>query len=369
MSKKRDYYEVLGVARDVSAADIKASYRKLAVKYHPDRNPGDREAEEKFKEASEAYAVLSDAEKRARYDRFGHQEGAQGFGGFDPSAFGDFGDILGDLFGFGGGGRRGAGSQGIPGSDLRYDLELSFVDAAFGKKVRLSFNRLERCETCKATGSADGQLKTCQTCGGQGRVRYTQGFFSVARTCPECQGLGKKVTNPCKSCHGEGRQPRQREMEVTIPPGVDDGMRLRLRGEGEHGLRGGPSGDLEVAISVEPHERWKRDGADVHEVMSLGYPQLVLGTTIEIETLHGKESLRIPSGTEPGRELRLRHKGAPNLNSERRGDHVCHIMLEMPRTKDLSEEQLALLRRLAELDSQDVAESSSFRDKVKSLFN
>lgn len=369
MSKKRDYYEVLGVAKDASSADIKSAYRKLAVKYHPDRNPDNREAEEKFKEASEAYAVLSDNEKRARYDRFGHQEGPQGFGGFDPSSFGDFADILGDLFGFGGmgGGRRGGG--GIPGADLRYDVDLSFEEAAFGKKVRLEYNRLEGCETCRATGSADGQLKTCGTCGGHGRVRYQQGFFSVARTCPDCNGMGRKVTNPCKACNGAGRVPKKRELEVSIPAGVDDGMRLRLRGEGEHGLRGGPSGDLEVALSVTPHARWKRDGADVHELLTLGYPQLVIGTSLEIETLHGKETLRIPAGTEPGHELRLRHKGAPSLNSDRRGDHVCHIALGVPKAKDLSDEHVKLLRRLAELDEQSVAEHGSVFEKVKNLFH
>lgn len=367
MSKKRDYYEVLGIARDAGAAEIKSAYRKLAVKYHPDRNPNDREAEEKFKEASEAYAVLAEPDKRARYDRFGHESGQQGFGGFDPSAFGDFADILGDLFGMGG--RRGGGGGGMAGSDLRYDVELTFEEAAFGKKVHIEYNRLEACDTCRGSGSADSQLKTCGTCGGHGRVRYQQGFFSVARTCPDCNGLGEKVTNPCKACNGAGRLPKKREKEVSIPAGVDDGMRLRLRGEGEHGLRGGPPGDLEVALFVAPHPRWKRDGADVHEILTLGYPQLVIGTTLEIETLHGKESLKIPAGTEPGHELRLRHKGAANLNSERRGDHVCHVSLGVPRAKDLSEEHVKLLRRLAELDAQEVAEGGGVFEKVKSLFH
>lgn len=370
MSKKRDYYEVLGVARDASVADIKVSYRKLAVQFHPDRNPGDAEAEEKFKEAAEAYAVLSDAEKRARYDRFGHQSGPQGFGGadFDPSAFGDFADILGDLFGFGGGGRRGA-SGGLAGADLRYDLELEFEEAAFGAKKRLAYNRLERCETCSGSGSADGQVKTCNTCGGAGRVRYAQGFFSVARTCPDCRGQGRKVTNPCKACRGEGRVSQPRELEVTIPAGVDEGMRLRLRNEGEQGLRGGPTGDLEVALYVKEHERWRRNGADVHEVLSLSYPQMVLGAELEVKTLHGQEKLKVPPGTQHAQELRLRGQGVPRLDAERRGDHVLHVQLNVPKAKDLSDEQLDLLRKMAELEGAEVAENESLVDKVKSLFS
>lgn len=371
MSKKRDYYEVLGVAREASVAEIKTSYRKLAVQYHPDRNPGDQEAEEKFKEAAEAYAVLSDAEKRARYDRFGHQSGPQGFSGsdFDPSAFGDFADILGDLFGMGFGGQRRGGGGGIPGADLRYDLQLEFEEAAFGAKKRLSYHRLERCETCSGSGSADGQVKTCSTCGGAGRVRYAQGFFSVARTCPECRGQGRKVTNPCKDCRGEGRVSKPRELEITIPAGVDEGMRLRLAGEGEHGLRGGQTGNLEVALYVKEHPRWRRNGADVHELLNLSYPQMVLGTALEITTLHGKETLKVPPGTQHAAELRLRGQGAPRLDSERKGDHVVHVQLEVPKPKDLSETQLDLLRQLAKAGGEEASEGESLVDKVKSLFS
>ena len=372
MSKKRDYYEVLGVSREASVAEIKASYRKLAVQYHPDRNPGDQAAEDKFKEAAEAYSVLSDTEKRARYDRFGHQSGPQGFGGeggFDPSAFGDFADILGDLFGMGfGGQRRGGTSGGIPGADLRYDLQLEFEEAVFGAKKRLNYHRLEKCGTCSGSGSADGQVKTCATCGGQGRVRYAQGFFSVARTCPDCRGQGRKISNPCKDCHGEGRISKPRELEVSIPAGVDEGMRLRLRNEGEHGLRGGPTGDLEVQLFVQEHERWKRNGPDIHELLPISYPQLVLGTHVDIKTVHGQESLKIPAGTQHGQELRLRGQGAPRLDAERRGDHVLHIQLDVPKPKDLSEAQLDLLRQLAELDGKKVDEGGSLVDKVKSLF-
>lgn len=367
MSKKRDYYEVLGLGRDASAAEIKSAYRKLAVKFHPDRNPGDQKAEETFKEAAEAYAVLSDSEKRARYDRFGHQEGPQGFSGFDPTIFGDFSDILGDLFGFASGRARG-GSQGIPGADLQYDLKLTFEEAAFGAKSRINFERLEKCDSCKGSGSADGQVKTCSTCGGQGRVRFSQGFFSVARTCPDCNGEGRKILKPCKSCHGDGRVPKKREMEVTIPGGVAEGMRLRLRGEGEHGQRGGPPGDLDVLILVESHDRWERQNADVHEILPVGYAQMVLGTEVEIETLHGKETVRIAAGTQHAHELRLRGKGARQLNSERHGDHVVHLALAVPKPKDLSEEHLKLLRRLAELDQVDVADGGVL-DKVKSFFS
>ncbi len=367
MSNKRDYYEVLGVAREAAVTEIKVAYRKLAVQYHPDRNPGDQAAEEKFKEAAEAYAVLSDAEKRARYDRFGHQSGPQGFSGFDPSAFGDFADILGDLFGMGG--QRRSRNGGLAGADLRYDLQLEFEEAAFGTKKKLSYHRLEGCATCSGSGSADGQVKPCKTCGGAGQVRFSQGFFSVARPCPECRGQGRKVTNPCKDCRGEGRISKPRELEVTIPAGVDEGMRLRLRGEGEHGLRGGPTGDLEVALYVKEHERWRRNGADVHEVLPLSYAQMVLGTSVEVETLHGSETLKVPPGTQHAQELRLRGQGAARLDSERKGDHVVHVQLEVPKPKELSDAQLDLLRQLAELEGAKTGGAESLVDKVKNLFN
>ena len=364
MANKRDYYEVLGVARDALPGDVKSAYRKLAVQYHPDRNPGDAKAEEKFKESAEAYAVLSDAEKRARYDRFGHQAEQPGFSGFDPSIFGDFSDILGDFFGFSGSRRR--TSRGTPGADLHYDLSMSFEEAAFGRKVEIRIPRLETCDRCSGTGSRSNRLTTCTTCGGQGRVRYTQGFFSVARPCPDCSGEGRIVTDPCPACHGDGRTDNERDLEVTIPPGVDSGIRLRLRGEGEHGRRGGPPGDLDVLIHVEPHERFHRQGSDVHEQVELAYSQLVLGTSINVATLYQEEAIKVPAGTSPGHEFRLRGKGIQDLNSHHRGDHIVHVTLRVPKPRDLDDEHLDLLRRLAELEGAEIHEG--MLSKVKNLF-
>ncbi|HSL81647.1 MAG TPA: molecular chaperone DnaJ, partial [Thermoanaerobaculia bacterium] len=270
MNNKRDYYEVLGISRDADGAAVKSAYRKLAVKYHPDRNPGDAEAEERFKEAAEAYAVLSDAEKRARYDRFGHEGvrggGASPFGGgFDPTVFGDFADILGDLFGFGfAGGRRRAGRAATRGADLRYDLEVSFEEAAFGTERTLTVPRLERCDECAGSGSAGSEAPAaCDVCHGRGQVRYNQGFLTVARTCPKCQGEGTVVKDPCPECRGQGLVERERKIEVKIPAGVDTGARLRLQGEGEHGRFGGPPGDLYVVTRVAPHETFRREGPHV----------------------------------------------------------------------------------------------------------
>ncbi len=360
---KRDYYEVLGVAKNASAQEIKSSYRKLAVRFHPDKNPGDKAAEEQFKEAAEAYAVLSDPEKRARYDRFGHQADQPGFGGFDPSTFADFSDILGDLFGFGdvfGSGRR-RGGRGSPGADLRYDLSLKFEEAAFGREVEIRVDRLEACETCSGTG---GKVATCNTCQGAGRVRYQQGFFSVARPCPQCNGEGEMVTQPCTVCRGEGRTEKQRKLKITVPPGVDAGLRLRMRGEGEHGRRGGPPGDLDIMLRVEAHPFWERKGADVYQVVALTYSQLVLGTTLEVKTLRGSDLVKVPAGTAPGHEIRLRHQGIQHLNSERRGDHVIKIGIEIPQLKDLSEEHAELLRQLAELEGAQVANNESVLEKA-----
>ncbi|HYH46039.1 MAG TPA: molecular chaperone DnaJ [Thermoanaerobaculia bacterium] len=367
MASKRDYYEVLGVARTASEKEIKAAYRKLAVQYHPDRNPGDHEAEETFKEAAEAYAVLSDADKRARFDRFGHQgvTGA-GAGGFDPTIFADFSDILGDLFGFGGARSRGGPSRG---ADLRYDLTLTFEEAAFGTETNLRIPRLESCGDCKGTGSANGsQPVVCRTCSGQGQVRFTQGFFTVARTCPQCSGEGRVVTDPCKTCRGQGMVERERSLKVQIPPGVDTGARLRLTGEGEQGRQGGPTGDLYVMLRVEPHARFRREGSTVHGEVLVSFPQAVLGAELEVETIHGPAALEVPAGTQPGREFRLRGQGIPRLDGHGKGDHVVRVGIEVPDPRELSDEELGLLRQLAGLSDRPVKEEGildRMKDKVK----
>jgi molecular chaperone DnaJ len=372
MSSKRDYYEVLGVARTASAQEIKSAYRKIAVRDHPDRNPGDKEAEERFKEAAEAYAVLSDTEKRARYDRFGHQgvAGAGGFGGFDPTIFADFSDILGDFFGLGGGfGRRAGGTGMTRGADLRYDLTLTFEEAAFGTETTLRIPRFESCPRCKGNGSASGAPPAaCSACGGRGQVRFTQGFFTVARTCPQCQGEGRVVSDPCPECKGEGRVERERSISVKIPAGVDTGARLRLAGEGEHGRRGGPPGDLYVVLQVRPHAQFRRDGATVFSRVSISYPQAVLGTNLEVDTLHGKAPLDVPPGTAYGRDFRLRGQGIPRLDGSGKGDHVVTVQVDVPNPRDLGEEEVQLLRRLAELRGHPVKEERTVLDRVKNLF-
>lgn len=368
---KRDYYEVLGVSKTAGQQEIKSAYRKLAQKYHPDRNPGDKEAEESFKEAAEAYAVLSDADKRARYDRFGHQGvSGVGAGGFDPTIFADFSDILGDFFGFGTGGAGRRGPSGMTrGSDLRYDLTLSFEEAAFGTETALRIPRLETCGKCTGTGSAGGSAPAvCSACGGRGQVRFTQGFFTVARTCPQCRGEGRVVTDPCPECHGEGRVERERTISVKIPAGVDTGARLRLAGEGEHGRQGGPAGDLYVVLQVRPHARFRRDGSTVLSRVSISYPQAVLGANIEVDTLHGQAPLEIPPGTPHGRDFRLRGQGINRLDGSGRGDHVVTVQVEVPNPRNLSDEEVQLLRRLAELGGQPVKEERRVLDKVKNLF-
>ncbi|MEM6702150.1 MAG: molecular chaperone DnaJ [Acidobacteriota bacterium] len=373
---KRDYYEVLGVERTAELSEIKKAYRKLALKYHPDKNPDDAEAEELFKEAAEAYAVLSDEGKRAQYDRFGHQApgGAGGFGagGFDPSTFSDFSDILGDLFGFGdafGGGRRRGRGGARAGADLRYDLSLSFEEAAFGSEPTLRIPRLETCESCEGTGGEGGSApETCPTCRGAGQVRFQQGFFTVARTCPQCGGTGTLISNPCAECRGEGRVERERKVQVKIPPGVDSGARLRMTGEGEHGVQGGPQGDLFIVLHVEPHERFERHGADVIDRVSVSYPQAVLGATVPVETIHGEDRLEIPAGTQIGALFRLKNKGIARLDGRGFGDHVVEIGLEVPNGKKLAEEELELLERMAELAGDEVSREKGVLGKVKDLF-
>jgi len=369
-SSTRDYYEVLGVPRDASTDQIKSAYRRLALQHHPDRNPGDHVAEERFKEAAEAYTVLSDPDKRARYDRFG-REGAGGFGpeGFDPSVFGDFSDILGDLFGLGGLGGRSRRGGPEPGADLRYDLTIGFVEAAFGVTRELEVPRLETCATCSGSGAAPGsQPVTCPTCAGRGQVHFAQGFFTVSRPCPQCRGEGRTIEKPCRDCHGHGRVERRRTVEVRIPAGVDDGARLRLSGQGEDGRRGGRTGDLYVVLSVAPHERYHREGAHVLAVEEIGYAQAVLGAEIEVETLHGREKLNVPAGTPPGKQFHLKGRGIPRLGTSGRGDHVVEIAVRIPKPGELSDEQRALLARLAVLEGRPARVEKTVLKRMKELF-
>ncbi len=374
MAGKKDYYQVLGVDRQATAREVKSAYRKLAVKYHPDRNSGDKEAEAKFKQAAEAYAILSDPDKRARYDRFGHQGmgGSGGVGGFDPEVFGDFSDILGEFFGSGFGdlfGAKRAHSSGQRGADLRYELHLMLEDAAFGIDKTLEIPRLESCDACSGSGGADGAKPTaCQACSGRGQVRFTQGFFTVARACPECGGEGQVVSDACKECRGDGRVEQRRSIEVKVPPGVDTGTRLRLSGEGEHGRRGGRTGDLYVDVVIEPHERLFREGPHVMSSQPISYSQAVLGTTVEVETLYGTESLDIPAGTEAGSRFELRQKGLERLNGRGKGDHVVEVRLNVPHPDDLDPEQVEHLRKLAELEGSNVREDKKVLDRVRDLF-
>jgi molecular chaperone DnaJ len=368
MATKRDYYEILAVTREASSQDIKSAYRKIAVRDHPDRNPGDAEAEARFKEAAEAYSILSDSDKRARYDRFGHQGVAgAGSGGIDPTIFADFSDILGDLFGFGGG-RRGGNGGASRGADLRYDLTLTFEEAAFGVEKTLRIPRLETCPVCTGSGSKSGKTSTCPGCEGRGQVRYSQGFFTVARTCPQCQGEGQTIDDPCTNCQGEGRVEREHSLSVKIPAGVDTGARLRLSAEGEDGRRGGPTGDLYVVLQVLPHKSFRRDGSAVLSRFTISYPQAVLGASLEVDTLHGKAPLDIPAGTSHGRDFRLRGQGVPRLDGSGKGDHVVTVSVEIPNGKDLSPEEAELLRRLAEIRGQSVKEDKSVLDRVKDFF-
>lgn len=371
MASKRDYYEVLGVERSASPSEMKSAYRRLAVRYHPDKNSGDAGAEAKFKEAAEAYAVLSDVQKRQRYDRFGHQ-GVSGGGGFDPDTFGDFSDILGDFFGTGFGdlfGGRRTGRRDRPGADLRYQLSLTLEQAAFGTEEALEIPRLEVCGGCAGSGGAGGVAPIpCETCSGRGQVRFSQGFFTVARTCPQCSGEGSLIVEPCNECRGEGRVEKTRKIEVKIPAGVDTGTRLRLTGEGEHGRRGGRRGDLYVDIEVEPHGRFQRSGADVLGEVKVSFSQAVFGAEIEIPTLHGGVPFDLPAGTQSGEEFRLRGKGIERLDRRGRGDHLTRALVEVPHPKDLSEEEQAILRQLAEMGGRSIKGDRKVLDRVKDLF-
>lgn len=350
---RRDYYDILGVGRDASTSDIKAAYRRLAVQYHPDRNPDDPAAEEKFKEASEAYAVLSDAEKRSRYDRFGHQGlGGEGFAGFDPSAFGDFADILGDLFGFGdifGTRRRAGGRRPQRGHDLQYTLKLSLEEAATGVERSIRVPRFESCERCSGSGSEPGTTpEACSTCQGSGQVAFRRGFLSVAQTCPSCGGVGRVNRNPCRDCEGRGRNEREASLKVTVPAGVDTGMRLRLAGEGEDGSLGGPAGDLFVVMAIEEHDLFQRDGSDLHLELPVSVFQAMLGAKIQITTILGEETeVTVNAGSQPGEVIRLSGSGMPHVNGRRRGDLYVHLRVVVP--SKLTAEQRKLVEEVAEL--------------------
>ena len=348
---KRDYYEVLGVPRTASDQEIKSAYRKLALKHHPDRNPGDHEAEERFKEAAEAYAVLADREKRSLYDRFGHAgvSGA-GPGGIDPTIFADFSDIfagLGETFGFGdifGARRRRGGPQ--RGSDLRYDLEISFEESAKGTDTTIQIPREETCETCTGSGAAPGtSAETCNQCRGSGQLRYQQGFLTVARPCPNCRGTGKTISKPCQTCRGAGRLARDRKLTVKIPPGIATGQRLRLHAEGEHGSAGGPPGDLYVVVHVQDHHFFHREGDDLYCELPIGFPTLALGGSVKVPTLNGREELHIPSGTQAGARFKLRGKGMPNVSGRGHGD--LHVIANVAVPKKLTKEQKHLLEELS----------------------
>ena len=381
---KRDYYEVLGVARGASESELKKAYRKLAMECHPDRHPDDPAAEERFKQVSEAYAVLSDPDKRARYDRFGHA-GIGGPGGAGPGAdFGDlgnFGDLFNDLFGdiFGGGGGRGGSrrGRGQRGADLRYNLEISLDDVLNGCEPRLKIPRMNRCGTCSGSGAAEGSRPArCGRCEGTGQLVFQQGFFRVNRPCDACGGAGEVITDPCATCRGSGRVEGQQTIQVKVPPGIEDGARLRVTGEGEAGVAGGPPGDLYVVIVLRDHPWFKRDGTDLHLEVPVPFVQAALGGEIEVPTLDGKVSLAIPEGTQPGRVLRLRGKGLPPLQprldaaqlKKMRGDLYVRVFVEVP-TK-LNARQRELLEEFAAQSGHEVSPTTKgFVEKLRDLFD
>ena len=374
---KKDYYEVLGVKRDASEDELKKAYRKLAMKWHPDRNPDNPKAEEHFKEAKEAYEILTNSQKRAAYDQFGHA-------GVDPSAggaagagagfggFGDaFGDIFGDIFGgAGGGGGRGR-STVYRGADLRYNLEISLEEAARGTETRIRIPAMEECETCHGSGAKPGtKPTTCTTCSGHGQVRMQQGFFSIQQTCPRCQGTGKMVANPCGTCSGSGRVKKHKTLAVKIPAGVDEGDRIRLSGEGEAGVNGGPTGDLYVVIQIKQHSVFTRDHNDLHCEMPISFTTAALGGEIEIPTLDGYAKIKIPAETQSGKVFRLRGKGIKGVRSTAHGDLMCHVIVETP--VSLTSRQKELLQEFESISNKDSARhnprAKSWMDRVKEFF-
>ncbi len=378
---KRDYYEVLGVPKNATDEDIKKAYRKLAMKFHPDRNQGDdaKKAEEKFKEAKEAYEMLSDAQKRAAYDQFGHAgvdpsagmgrgAGPEGFGGFAEA----FGDIFGDIFGGGGaGGRRGSGQQVFRGNDLSYAMEITLEEAALGKDSQIRIPTWDTCETCRGTGAKPGTSpKTCSTCNGAGSVHMRQGFFSIQQTCPACQGAGKVIPDPCMSCNGAGRIKRQKTLEVKIPAGINEGMRIRSTGNGEPGTNGGPPGDLYIEIRIKPHEIFERDGDDLHCKVPVSMTTAALGGAIEVPSLGTKAEIELPEGTQNGKTFRLRGKGIKGLRSSYPGDLYIHITVETP--VKLTDAQRKLMRELDEsfrkAGDRHSPNAKSWTDRVRDIF-
>ncbi len=370
---KRDYYEVLGVTRTATEVEIKSAYRKLAMTYHPDRNPNNPDAEEKFKEITEAYAILADSEKRSLYDRFGHAGvggGPAGAQGFDPTIFQDFGDIFGEFFGFGDifgqGGRRRSRSQ--RGADLREDLNLEFDEAVFGTEKQVSVRRHEPCDTCQGSGAAPGKAPvTCRSCAGRGQVRYQQGFFSISRTCPTCQGTGSVITDPCPKCKGEGRVLRERTVEAKVPAGVEDGTRIRFGGLGEAGAFGGPAGDLYVVLHVKEHPFFEREGNDIYCVVPISVPQAAMGVEIMVPTLEGEHKLKIPEGTQSGTSFRIKGKGVPVLNSHGKGDLFVEVRVQTP--AKLNKRQRELLAELAQLTPvENKPQRRSLLGRMKDMF-
>jgi molecular chaperone DnaJ len=378
MATKRDYYEILGVPKNASEEDIKKAYRKLAMKHHPDRNQGEaaKTAEEKFKEAKEAYEMLSDAQKRAAYDQYGHagvdpnMRGGPG-DGFSGGFAEAFGDIFGDMFGQQRG--RGAGGRQVyRGSDLSYAMEITLEEAAKGKDAQIRIPSWDNCGTCHGSGAKPGtQVKTCATCHGSGSVQMRQGFFSVQQTCPHCHGSGKIIPEPCTTCHGQGRIKRQKTLEVKIPAGIDDGMRIRSAGNGEPGTNGGPAGDLYIEIRLRKHDIFERDGDDLHCSVPISMVTAALGGEIEVPTLAGKAAIDIPEGTQTGKQFRLRGKGIKGIRSSYPGDLYCHITVETP--VKLTEHQRKLLRELDESLRKGGAKHSpsedSWTDRLKSFFS
>ena len=381
---KRDYYEVLGVPKNAGEDDIKKAYRKLAMKHHPDRNQGDdaKKSEDKFKEAKEAYEMLSDAQKRAAYDQYGHAgvdpnmargsgPGAEGFGGFAEA----FGDIFGDIFGGGAGGggqRRGAGGQQVfRGSDLSYAMEITLEEAAHGKETQIRIPAYEACETCKGSGAKPGTSpKVCSTCNGQGTVHMRQGFFSIQQTCPHCHGTGKIIPEPCTTCSGQGRIKKNKTLEVKIPAGINEGMRIRSSGNGEPGTNGGPAGDLYIEIRIKAHEIFERDGDDLHCTIPIALTTAALGGGIEVPTLGGKAEIELPEGTQHGKTFRLRGKGIKGVRSSYPGDLYCHVSVETP--IKLTEHQRKLLKELDESfrksGDRHSPNAKTWTDRVKDLF-